>query len=45
MTQQKDAMEIITGRLRIIPFTVEVIQSAMKQDSAITFSIRRSQNV
>lgn len=27
-------MDIITGRLRIIPFTVEIIQSAMKQDSA-----------
>ena len=25
-------MEIITGRLRIIPFTIEIIQSAMNQD-------------
>jgi len=25
-------MEIITGRLRIIPFTIEIIQSAMDQD-------------
>lgn len=27
-------MEIITGRLRIIPFTAEIIQSAMNQDES-----------